>query len=81
MRALFIFLILFLQSFTYTVGNVVGIDFASDSLKIAIVKPGNPLEIGNFHLICLKIWLSIIIFLCSDELSVEAENSLKYLFQ
>jgi hypothetical protein len=52
MRVLFIFLILFLQSFTCTVGNVVGIDFASDSLKIAIVKPGNPLEIGIFLQMC-----------------------------
>ena len=27
-------------------GNVIGIDFASDALKVAIVQPGTPLEIG-----------------------------------
>lgn len=26
--------------------NVIGIDFASDALKVAIVQPGTPLEIG-----------------------------------
>lgn len=28
-------------------GNVIGIDFASDSIKVAIVQPGTPLEIVN----------------------------------
>ena len=28
-------------------GNVMGIDFGSDSMKIAIVQPGTPLEIGK----------------------------------
>ena len=27
--------------------NVIGIDFASDALKVAIVQPGTPLEIGT----------------------------------
>lgn len=26
--------------------NVIGIDFASDAMKVAIVQPGTPLEIG-----------------------------------
>lgn len=26
--------------------NVIGIDLASDSMKVAIVQPGTPLEIG-----------------------------------
>lgn len=33
--------------------NILGIDFASDSIKVAIVQPGTPLEIGEhsrFHL-------------------------------
>jgi hypothetical protein len=30
-------------------GSVVGIDFASDSMKIAIIQPGTPLEIGNLQ--------------------------------
>ena len=32
-------------------GNVIGIDFGSDSMKIAIVQPGTPLEIGTFPVI------------------------------
>lgn len=36
-------------SFTATVnGNVIGLDFGSDSMKVAIVQPGTPLEIGNY---------------------------------
>lgn len=27
--------------------NVIGIDFATDALKVAIVQPGTPLEIGK----------------------------------
>jgi hypothetical protein len=27
--------------------NVIGIDFASDAMKVAIVQPGTPLEIGK----------------------------------
>jgi hypothetical protein len=27
--------------------NIIGIDFASDSIKVAIVQPGTPLEIGK----------------------------------
>lgn len=26
--------------------NVIGLDFGSDSLKVALVQPGSPLEIG-----------------------------------
>lgn len=48
MRVLFVFLIFFLSGLTTTLANVIGIDFASDSMKIAIVKPGHPLEIGKF---------------------------------
>lgn len=29
--------------------NVIGIDFASDSMKIAIIQPGTPLEIGDSY--------------------------------
>jgi hypothetical protein len=28
-------------------GNVIGIDFGSDTMKVAIVQPGTPLEIGK----------------------------------
>ena len=31
--------------------NVIGIDFASDSVKVAIVQPGTPLEIGRSFLV------------------------------
>lgn len=34
---------LFFQTAT---ANVIGIDMASDALKVAIVQPGTPLEIG-----------------------------------
>ena len=27
--------------------NVIGIDFATDSLKVALIQPGTPLEIGK----------------------------------
>jgi hypothetical protein len=30
-------------------GNVIGLDFGSDSMKVAIVQPGTPLEIGLWH--------------------------------
>ena len=30
-----------------TRANVIGIDFASDAFKVAIVQPGTPLEIGT----------------------------------
>lgn len=39
-----------LASLVVTNGNVIGLDFGSDSMKVAIVKPGNPLEIvTNFQ--------------------------------
>ena len=40
--------ILLISSSVY--GNVIGLDFGSDSMKIAIVKPGSPIEIvSNFQ--------------------------------
>jgi hypothetical protein len=33
--------------FRFVDSNVIGIDFASDSFKVAIVQPGTPLEIGK----------------------------------
>jgi quinol-cytochrome oxidoreductase complex cytochrome b subunit len=33
--------------------NIVGIDFASDSIKVAIVQPGTPLEIGKMCAVLL----------------------------
>jgi hypothetical protein len=30
--------------------NVIGIDFGSDSFKVALVQPGSPLDIGNISL-------------------------------
>ena len=27
--------------------NVIGIDFGSDTMKVAVVQPGTPFEIGN----------------------------------
>lgn len=33
-----------------TYGNVIGLDFGSDAMKVAIVQPGSPLDIvGNFQ--------------------------------
>ena len=43
----FFALLIFLQSIAVS-ANVIGIDFASDSVKVALVKPGTPLEIGLF---------------------------------
>jgi hypothetical protein len=28
--------------------NVIGLDFGSDSMKVALVQPGTPFEIGTF---------------------------------
>ena len=30
-----------------TDGNVIGLDFGSDAMKVAIVQPGSPLDIGQ----------------------------------
>eukprot|EP00599_Poterioochromonas_sp_BG-1_P004886 CAMPEP_0173141230 /NCGR_PEP_ID=MMETSP1105-20130129/5369_1 /TAXON_ID=2985 /ORGANISM="Ochromonas sp., Strain BG-1" /LENGTH=913 /DNA_ID=CAMNT_0014054391 /DNA_START=66 /DNA_END=2807 /DNA_ORIENTATION=+ len=50
MFAVALVLVCLLQYVAWSAGNVIGIDFASDSLKIAIVKPGHPLEIvTNFQ--------------------------------
>ena len=35
-----------LVNFLVSQANIIGIDFASDSIKVAIVQPGTPLEIG-----------------------------------
>ena len=32
-------------------GNVIGLDFGSDSMKVAIVQPGTPMEIGPFFIV------------------------------
>lgn len=40
-------------------GNVIGIDLATDSLKVSIVQPGTPLEIGLLLLLTCKSWLII----------------------
>ena len=39
-------LLCFLLAGSSVKANVIGIDFASDALKVAIVQPGTPLEIG-----------------------------------
>ena len=31
-----------------TDGNVIGLDFGSDAMKVAIVQPGSPLDIGEY---------------------------------
>ncbi len=59
------FCILFLINIAQIYGNVIGIDFASDALKIALVKPGHPLEIGkplaiNPSMICISNRLSVL---------------------
>ena len=44
---LLIAFIIYLSSFVHLVNcNVIGIDFGSDTMKVAIVQPGSPLEIG-----------------------------------
>jgi hypothetical protein len=43
-------LLVFFQTVTVS-ANVIGIDFASDSVKVALVKPGTPLEIGELEFI------------------------------
>lgn len=46
----FIFALLVGWSYIASVdSNVIGIDFASDSMKVAIVQPGTPLEIGKHY--------------------------------
>jgi hypothetical protein len=37
-----------LASFAIVGGNVMSVDLGSDSMKIAIVQPGMPMEIGMF---------------------------------
>ena len=32
-----------------TDGNVIGLDFGSDAMKVAIVQPGSPLDIGEYN--------------------------------
>jgi hypothetical protein len=41
--------------------NIIGIDVASDSIKVAIVQPGTPLEIGKM---CAVILLVLPTLLC-----------------
>mmetsp|Transcript_28468 Transcript_28468/g.48847 ORF Transcript_28468/g.48847 Transcript_28468/m.48847 type:complete len:933 (-) Transcript_28468:116-2914(-) len=40
-------LVVVLMNFIGTQANIIGIDFASDSIKVAIVQPGTPMEIVN----------------------------------
>lgn len=40
-------LVVVLMTFIGTHANIIGIDFASDSIKVAIVQPGTPMEIGE----------------------------------
>ncbi len=40
-------LVVVLMNFIGTQANIIGIDFASDSIKVAIVQPGTPMEIGR----------------------------------
>lgn len=40
-------LVVVLMTFIGTHANIIGIDFASDSIKVAIVQPGTPMEIGK----------------------------------
>ncbi len=42
-------LVVLLQTIAVS-ANVIGIDFASDSVKVALVKPGTPLEIGLYYI-------------------------------
>ena len=37
--------------------NVIGIDFASDAVKVAIVQPGTPLEIGRYFIHSINLLL------------------------
>ena len=39
--------------FTSASSNVMGIDFGSDTMKVAIVQPGLPLEIGDAYVSAL----------------------------
>ncbi len=52
-------LLVFLQAVSVS-ANVIGIDFASDSVKVALVKPGTPLEIGEFQSLSLIMFKSLI---------------------
>lgn len=56
MFAVALVLVCLLQYVAWSAGNVIGIDFATDSLKIAIVKPGHPLEIGKWAFPNLSLW-------------------------
>lgn len=45
---LFVVLVIALAVFFHTVSStIIGIDLASDALKVAIIQPGKPLEIGK----------------------------------
>lgn len=39
--------------FRFSTPNVIGIDFGSENMKIGIVSPGTPLDIG---MCCVIIW-------------------------
>jgi hypothetical protein len=43
---LFLSLVVALTVVRRVTANVMGLDFGSDSMKVAIVQPGTPLEIG-----------------------------------
>jgi hypothetical protein len=68
------FCILFLINIAQISGNVIGIDFASDALKIALVKPGHPLEIGKPAAVSSPILALLILSLSlhSHQLSIQA---------
>ena len=45
---LIIFLSFVVALLRVTDGNVIGLDFGSDAMKVAIVQPGSPLDIGEY---------------------------------
>ena len=60
--------------------NVIGLDFGSDSMKVAIVQPGAPLEIGAlFPYRNFPNFLTLFLSLHdSHQFSVKAENTNQY---
>lgn len=60
--------------------NVIGIDFGSENMKIGIVSPGTPLDIGMHPVFYVSIYAlllySIVYTLkCSDKFSVQEKDS------
>lgn len=44
-----VMLCVILMAYDLITANLISVDLGSDSMKIAIVQPGSPMEIGTLH--------------------------------